>query len=240
MPNSKFFNHNDGTFSSLKTAVMIGLLCALLTWLLAIIGWMFGYPMDPNLFQYVLGFFGAPVAFRSIQMGIEKSGGLFKRRRSENTDSPEEDSPKNERKSGKSPVKPLAPIVESPIKATQNFNLSEFESSDGAKMSATIKKNVILLMEQLEIIREACGNKPITINSGYRSPKHNIAIGGAKNSQHIYGKAADFVVKGMSPKNVAKIIESLMDSGKIILGGLGTYKTWIHYDIRGTKTKWNG
>ena len=121
-----------------------------------------------------------------------------------------------------------------------NFNISEFESKDGTKMSAAVKANVLKLIEQLEIIRAACGNKPITITSGYRSVKHNASVGGAKNSQHTKGKAADFKVKGMRPIDVYKTVENLMDSGQIAAGGIGLYKSWVHYDIRGTKATWKG
>ena len=39
------------------------------------------------------------------------------------------------------------------------------------------------------------GGKDIIIRSGYRSPKYNSQVGGAKNSQHLYGKAVDVYVK---------------------------------------------
>jgi len=47
-----------------------------------------------------------------------------------------------------------------------------------------------LVDEVLDPAREKLG-KPIVVNSGYRCPKHNLAVGGVKNSQHMAGEAAD-------------------------------------------------
>lgn len=57
--------------------------------------------------------------------------------------------------------------------------------------STEIKKNLKALVDNiLDPLREAYG-KPITVTSGYRCPKLNTAVKGAKNSQHIKGQAAD-------------------------------------------------
>jgi len=85
---------------------------------------------------------------------------------------------------------------------------------------------------QLQVIRDHIG-RPITVNSGYRSPKHNKAIGGASNSFHMKGMAADIRVDGMSPKELAAIVTALIIEGKITPGGVGLYNTFVHYDIRG-------
>lgn len=120
-----------------------------------------------------------------------------------------------------------------------NFQLHEFDSHDGAKMPAGAKRNVLKLIENLEIIREALGNKPITITSGYRSKAHNNSLPNPKpNSQHLLGNAADIKVKGMTPARVAKVIKSLMDEGKIEAGGLKAYKTFVHYDRRNKYVTW--
>ncbi len=46
--------------------------------------------------------------------------------------------------------------------------------------------------------------------SGYRSPAHNKALGGVDGSQHTKGTAADIVVRGVSPLEVAQYAEHLM------------------------------
>lgn len=116
------------------------------------------------------------------------------------------------------------------MKLTENFNLSEFESKDGAEMPQEVLINITKLACNLQRLRDAL-NRPIRINSGYRSPSHNEAIGGVKNSQHTKGKAADIVVEGLSPKRVKRAIESLILEGEMLQGGIGLYDTFIHYDI---------
>lgn len=118
-----------------------------------------------------------------------------------------------------------------------NFQLKEFNSKDGAAMPFDVCTNVMDLIVQLQVLRDYVG-VPIYINSGYRSPKHNKKVGGSPNSQHLLGKAADIVVKGMEPKEVADTIEKLIKEGKMKQGGLGRYETFTHYDIRGTKARW--
>ena len=74
------------------------------------------------------------------------------------------------------------------------------------------------LAELLERIREHFG-KPVTITSAYRTPAHNAKAGGAKFSQHLYGRAADIRVQGVSVEAVAAYAESLMPDR----GGVGRY-----------------
>jgi len=80
--------------------------------------------------------------------------------------------------------------------------------------------------------------KPIKITSGYRPAELNAKVGGATKSRHITGEAADFKIEGYTPKQVAAIIEKLIAAGKMKQGGLGTYSTWVHYDVRGTAARW--
>ena len=117
------------------------------------------------------------------------------------------------------------------------FKLEEFENRE--KIPSKYIKNVSELAKNLDVLREHLG-KPIHINSGYRSQSHNAAVGGVQNSQHLTASAADISVKGMSTNQIKQAIENLIDSGKMKQGGVGFYSTWIHYDIRGKKARWNG
>jgi len=121
---------------------------------------------------------------------------------------------------------------------TKNFNLSEFECNDGSKMPLEVYENIVKLAQQLQFLRDYTG-RPITINSAYRSPEHNAKIGGVKTSQHLLGKAADITIQSLKPAEVYKIIEDLIDMGEMLQGGLGLYDTFVHYDIRKTKARWN-
>lgn len=133
--------------------------------------------------------------------------------------------------------KPDKPPVESG-NLTAHFSLSEFKSKDGAKTPASVIPHLKELAENLEVLRAAVGGKSITINSGYRSPAHNAAVGGAKNSQHVQGKAADIVVSGMTPSQVKAKIEQLINQGKMKQGGIGKYSSFVHYDTRGYAARW--
>jgi len=125
------------------------------------------------------------------------------------------------------------------MKLTKNFSLSEFDCNDGSKMPDDVVLNIVKLAGQLQILRDFIG-KPIKINSGYRSPSYNHKIGGAKNSQHKLGKAADIKVDGLSAREVHGIISELIKDGRMLEGGLGKYNSFTHYDIRGHKARWNG
>ena len=118
------------------------------------------------------------------------------------------------------------------MKLSKNFSLQEFASKDGADFPAEVIENLKDLAENLQAIRDEIG-QPITITSGYRSPAHNKAIKGAKHSFHVKGMAADIKVKDMTPKEVKAIVLRLMKEGKILKGGVKSYGTWLHYDIRG-------
>ena len=94
-----------------------------------------------------------------------------------------------------------------------------------------LQSRLLRLCQQLEVIRETAG-LPVRILSGYRAAAYNRAIGGAKHSQHMQGRAADFVIPGKSPRDVHALILDLVKSDMIRIGGLGNYKTFTHIDIR--------
>jgi uncharacterized protein YcbK (DUF882 family) len=54
----------------------------------------------------------------------------------------------------------------------------------------------------------------------------------------VKGKASDLRVSGMTPKEVALVIEGLIEQGKMKEGGIGVYPTFTHYDHRGIKARW--
>ena len=125
------------------------------------------------------------------------------------------------------------------MKLTKNFSKSEFDCSCGCEMPLGVLHNVQKLANQLQELRNVVGS-PIKINSGYRCPDYNDnVVKGAKNSQHKLGKASDIVVKGIEPDVTAEMLESLISDGEVLQGGLGRYNTFTHYDIRGSKARWN-
>lgn len=123
------------------------------------------------------------------------------------------------------------------MKLSENFSLDEFKSKDGTSFPAEVVENLSTLAVQLQALRDEV-KKPITITSGYRSKEHNLKIGGALDSYHVRGMAADIQVSGMTPKQVYDTIEKLIKEGKMMEGGLGLYKGWVHYDHRNKRIRW--
>ena len=125
------------------------------------------------------------------------------------------------------------------MKLTENFSKEEFDCHDGSEMPKEVLENVKELAKNMQVLRDELGVS-IHLTNGYRSPVHNRKVGGATNSQHLYGKACDMKVKGMTPKQVVLVIERLIKDGKMMQGGIGVYNTFTHYDIRGTRARWKG
>ncbi|WP_420601495.1 YcbK family protein [Flagellimonas sp.] len=124
------------------------------------------------------------------------------------------------------------------MQLTKNFYKTEFESNDGATMPDGVFENIKELANNLQIIRDYI-EEPLTVTSGYRSPEHNLKVGGVPNSQHLLGKAADLIAKDLTSKQLSRIIEKLTVQGQIAEGGIGLYNGFVHYDIRGARKRWN-
>ena len=125
------------------------------------------------------------------------------------------------------------------MQITKNFNLDEFHCKDGTKVPEEFIVNVVELAQNLQILRDKI-NQPVHINSAYRSPEYNEKIGGVKSSQHMLAKAADITSKDFSPAELATVIETLIAAGKMKEGGVGRYRGFTHYDIRGNHSRWQG
>ena len=119
-----------------------------------------------------------------------------------------------------------------------DFKVRELRCRDGTDTVMVDETLTVVL----QCIREHFG-KPVTITSGYRTAAHNAAVGGAKSSQHLLGRAADIRVEDVSVEDVAAYTESLMPDW----GGVGRYPVkagrttgWVHVDTRADKARWRG
>lgn len=112
-----------------------------------------------------------------------------------------------------------------------DFQIREFRCKDGSD-EILIDLRLVQILQQ---VRDHFG-QPVTINSGYRTKAHNAAVGGVAGSQHVLGKAADIVVRGVFPKAVYDYAAQLLGNS----GGLGLYAGFTHIDTRQTKARWNG
>jgi uncharacterized protein YcbK (DUF882 family) len=124
------------------------------------------------------------------------------------------------------------------MRLTSNFKQSEFECKCGCKMPDEVFFNIQKLANQLQYIRDFI-ELPITLTNAYRCPSHNKKVGGVSDSQHILGKACDLQVKKLPSKDLYKVIDTLAEYDRVLQGGLGEYNTFVHYDIRETKARWD-
>ena len=85
----------------------------------------------------------------------------------------------------------------------------------------------------LEFIR-ARFMRPVHIISGNRCGKHNTAVGGSPNSQHLHGRAADIYVEGMDLDAITRAAEQAKADG------IGIYRDqgFVHVDVRGYPARW--
>jgi uncharacterized protein YcbK (DUF882 family) len=120
---------------------------------------------------------------------------------------------------------------------TANFHIREFKCNDGTKVPEELFDNVKELAENLQVLRDdIC--EALHINSAYRHKIYNDKIGGSPKSKHLEAEAADLVSKSFTPKQLAARIKKLILAGKMKQGGVGIYKSFVHYDIRGTEARW--
>ncbi|TXS56839.1 D-Ala-D-Ala carboxypeptidase family metallohydrolase [Streptomyces sp. t39] len=104
----------------------------------------------------------------------------------------------------------------------------------GAVSAATAKSNALRTMWKLEALRHALGDQPIRVTSGFRSTACNSAVGGASNSRHLYGDAADL---GSGPHSLCTLAKQARNHGfNGILGpGYPGHDDHAHVDHRPSK-----
>ena len=107
---------------------------------------------------------------------------------------------------------------------TENFSLPEFECPCCGK--AEIVKPFVVILQAARYLADI----PFEINSGYRCPKHNKAIGSKSTSSHLKGLAADIGVTNNGARVV--IVRSLLRVG---FDRIGMGKTFIHVDMDNSK-----
>ena len=117
---------------------------------------------------------------------------------------------------------------------SKNFDWKEFEKSDTASRlhinnairDWDVRDNIKALVEDiLQPLRDAWGG-PLFINSGYRCPELNKAVGGVETSQHAKGQAAD--VACTDPYALAKLVKRMrLDVDQVIL-----YPSFLHLSYK--------
>lgn len=131
------------------------------------------------------------------------------------------------------------------MKLSPNFTLSEFVKSptadrlgiDNTPSPEIIYRLVLIAVNVLEPVRTHY-NRPVVINSGYRCPELNRAIGSKDTSQHISAHAVDFEVPGTDNRELAIWCRDNLDYDQIILEFHEEGKPesgWVHVSYTGEK-----
>jgi hypothetical protein len=117
---------------------------------------------------------------------------------------------------------------------SENFTLEEMIASQTAarhNIDQTPSNEVLMNLRRLALFLEDVRkllDKPIQINSAYRSPETNAKVGGKSTSQHCRGTAADLKVKGMTPDQVVRaIVKSGLQYDQVIR----EFDSWTHISI---------
>ena len=125
------------------------------------------------------------------------------------------------------------------MKLSKNFSLEELTRSatatklgiDNTPDEEHLNNLQVVVDEIAQPLRDHFG-KPVRINSGYRSPALNDAIGGSKKSQHSKGEAIDLEIDGVSNMEVADWITENCDYDQVILEfynpAEGPNSGWVH------------
>ena len=114
------------------------------------------------------------------------------------------------------------------MQISEHFTRQEFACKCGCGFNTVD----IQLVQLLERVREHFG-QPVYVTSGCRCPAHNERSGGGSKSQHLYGRAADIVVRDVDPDDVADYLENINPNG-----GVGRYSSWTHVDSRDCCARW--
>src|SRR5215471_674529 len=117
-----------------------------------------------------------------------------------------------------------------------HFTVEEMIHSDTAEAMGIINapnfdvlvQMVLLANNTLEGIRKLCGGNPVLISSGFRCGDLNEAVGGAENSAHLLGCAADFTIPACgSVADVIAVIEPFLKDLQIDQL-INEYGSWVH------------
>jgi hypothetical protein len=122
-----------------------------------------------------------------------------------------------------------------------NFTWGEALHVDQAKgfyrkpANSGVVYGILRVTDAMEEVRKLYGDKPLRINSWYRDPATNAAVGGASQSRHLSGDAVDFVVPGVSCFSVYARLDGWWGNR----GGLASSSVFTHIDVRGYKARWS-
>lgn len=119
---------------------------------------------------------------------------------------------------------------------SKHFTWDEVTKSSTARIKHILNKvperyvpNVLATMDRMEIVRHLLGDKPLHVNSWYRCPELNKAVGGSSTSAHLKGLAVDFECEHLGLAQVfQKIALSSLPFDQLIHEGTKDGANWVH------------
>lgn len=125
---------------------------------------------------------------------------------------------------------------------SKNFDYKEFEKTDVPGMqvkntiaSVEVRDNIKALVDKvIQPLRDAWG-KPLAINSGYRCPEVNKAVGGVPTSQHVFGEAADVCPFGRNVRGDIETVRQLAITARDLglpFDQMILYPSFVHFSHR--------
>ncbi len=134
------------------------------------------------------------------------------------------------------------------MKLSPHFSVSEAACRCGRKecpyTEGKIRSELLIVTisydtaDMLEGIRSLLGGNVMHVNSWWRCPEHNDAVGGATGSLHMSGKAVDFTSRSLSARQVQAVLKT--PRGRELARGLGRYLSFTHVDRRAKPGTWAG
>jgi len=122
------------------------------------------------------------------------------------------------------------------MQLSPNFSLAELTASETAERhgldntpSPQIIENLKHLAASLQEVRALLGNKPIHINSGYRSIEVNAKLGSKPTSDHCKGLAADFICPAFGTPD--EIVRAVMGSAIPYKQVIREFDRWVHLAV---------
>lgn len=110
------------------------------------------------------------------------------------------------------------------MKLTNNFTLEELTKSETALRRNLDNTPTVEVVENLQVLAEKVLQpvrdhfaKGVKVNSGYRAPEVNAAVGGSRTSDHCKGMAADIEIPGLPNAELAQWIEANLEFTQVIL-----------------------
>ena len=125
---------------------------------------------------------------------------------------------------------------------SKNFDYKEFEKTDVPGMqvkntitSTEVRDNIKALVDAVIQPLRDVWDKPLAINSGYRCPEVNKAVGGVPTSQHTKGEAADVCPFGRNGHGDIEVVRQLAITARNLglpFDQMILYPTFVHFSHR--------